>query len=56
MVGPIILGLVAEAGSYRQALVVNASLMSGSIILFGLLADRPPVVDPIDVEKGILRR
>lgn len=44
MVGPIILGLVADAGSYRQALLVNASLMSGSVVLFGLLAAKPPVV------------
>lgn len=44
MVGPIFLGLVADAASYRQALVMNASLMSGVIILFGLLAAKPTVV------------
>ncbi len=44
MVGSIILGLVADATGYRQALVMNASLMSGVIILFGLLAAKPTVV------------
>jgi DHA1 family multidrug resistance protein-like MFS transporter len=49
MVGPIILGLVADAASYRQALVMNASLMFGIIILFGLLAAKPTVVRPNNV-------
>jgi len=49
MVGPIILGLIADAASYRQALLVNASIMSGIIILFGLLAAKPPVVHPNNV-------
>jgi MFS family permease len=46
MVGSIILGLVADATGYRQALVINAFLMSGAIILFGLLATKPPSVLP----------
>jgi len=49
MIGPIILGLVADAGSYRQALLMNASLMSGVIILFGFLAAKPPSVLPKNV-------
>ncbi len=49
MVGPIILGLIADAASYRQALLVNASIMSGIVILFGLLAAKPPVVHPNNV-------
>ncbi len=44
MVGSIIIGLVADATGYRQALITNAFLMAGVIILFGLLAARPPSV------------
>jgi len=46
MVGPVILGLIADAASYQQALTMNASLLSGGIILFALLAPKPPVVSP----------
>jgi hypothetical protein len=49
MIGPIILGLVADAAGYRQALVMNASLMAGVIILFGFLAAKP---NPVRPKKG----
>jgi MFS family permease len=51
MVGPIILGLAADAAGYRQALVINAFLMAGVIILFGLLAAKPPSVLPKRASK-----
>ncbi len=41
MVGSIIIGLVADATGHRQALIMNASLTSGIIILFGFLAAKP---------------
>jgi hypothetical protein len=51
MIGPVILGLVADATGYREALVINASLMAGVIILFGLLAAKPPSVLPKRASK-----
>jgi MFS family permease len=42
--GPVILGLIADAASYRQALGINAFFMLGGIILFALLAPKPPAV------------
>jgi MFS family permease len=42
MAGPVALGLVADAGGYREALLANAALMVGVVVLFGLLASEPP--------------
>jgi MFS family permease len=45
-IGPIILGLISDVADYRQALMINASLMFGGIILFALLAPKPSMVSP----------
>lgn len=38
MLGPVILGLIADAFGYREALITNATLMACLVIIFWLLA------------------
>ncbi|MFB3883892.1 MAG: MFS transporter [Thermodesulfobacteriota bacterium] len=42
--GPVILGLIADAVTYRQALGINSFLMLGGIILFAPFAPKPSAV------------
>lgn len=46
MCGPVVMGMLSDAGGYSFALTVNASLMAGIVVLFWLAAtipDRPKI-------------